>query len=89
MLSPRVDACIFEEPGLVVDDTVLVVVEPDSVRVAADDADLATLGGVICIVGRNPDAVWFDDYEDRVIYDEAGLFEYARVNARAEQVSQP
>ncbi len=45
--------------------------------------------GKICIVGRNPDAVWFDDYEDRVIYDEAGLFEYARVNARAEQVSQP
>ena len=26
--------------------------------------------------GRNPDAMWFDDYEDRVLYDEAGLFEY-------------
>ncbi|VAW08402.1 Lysine 2,3-aminomutase, partial [hydrothermal vent metagenome] len=27
--------------------------------------------GKVCIVGRNPDAIWFDDYEDRVIYDEA------------------
>jgi hypothetical protein len=23
--------------------------------------------GKVCIVGRNPDAIWFDDYEDRVI----------------------
>ncbi|MCP3981759.1 MAG: hypothetical protein GY716_20855 [bacterium] len=35
--------------------------------------------GKVCIVGRNPDAIWFDDYEDRVLYDEAGLFDYARV----------
>ena len=35
--------------------------------------------GKVCIVGRNPDAVWFDDYEDRVLFDEAGLFDYARV----------
>ncbi len=35
--------------------------------------------GKVCIVGRNPDAIWFDDYEDRVIFDEAGLFEYSRV----------
>jgi L-lysine 2,3-aminomutase len=35
--------------------------------------------GKVCIVGRNPDAIWFDDYEDRVIFDEAGLYEYARV----------
>lgn len=35
--------------------------------------------GKVCIVGRNPDAIWFDDYADRVIYDEAGLFDYARV----------
>ena len=34
--------------------------------------------GKVCIVGRNPDAVWFDDYEDRVLFDEAGLFEYKR-----------
>ena len=30
---------------------------------------------------RNPEAIWFDGYEDRVIYDEAGLFDYARVRA--------
>lgn len=33
----------------------------------------------VCIVGRNPEAIWFDDYEDRVLFDEAGLFDYARV----------
>lgn len=37
--------------------------------------------GKICIVARNPEAIWFDDYEDRVVYDEAGLFGYARVDA--------
>ena len=36
--------------------------------------------GKVCIVGRNPDAIWFDDYEDRVIFDEAGLYDYARVD---------
>ncbi len=35
--------------------------------------------GKVCIVGRNPEALWFDDYADRVIYDEAGLFAYSRV----------
>ena len=35
--------------------------------------------GKVCIVGRNPDAIWFDGYEDRVLFDEAGLFEYTRV----------
>ena len=30
--------------------------------------------GSIAIVGRNPEAIWFNDYEDRVIFDEAGLF---------------
>ncbi len=35
--------------------------------------------GKVCIVGRNPEAIWFDDYEDRVIFDEAGLYDYARV----------
>jgi len=39
--------------------------------------------GKVCIVGRNPDAIWFDDYEDRVIYDEAGLYEYSRVDKEA------
>ncbi|MHC4977319.1 MAG: hypothetical protein ACYTF7_12080, partial [Planctomycetota bacterium] len=35
--------------------------------------------GKVCIVGRNPEAMWFDDYEDRVLFDEAGLFDYTRV----------
>ena len=35
--------------------------------------------GKVCIVGRNPEAIWFDDYEDRVIFDEVGLFDYTRV----------
>lgn len=39
--------------------------------------------GKVCIVGRNPDAIWFDGYEDRVIFDEAGLFDYTRVEAPA------
>ena len=25
------------------------------------------------------DRLWFDDYEDRVLFDEAGLYDYARV----------
>lgn len=44
-------------------------------RNAADAPDR----GKVCIVGRNPDAIWFDGYEDRVIVDEAGLYDYARV----------
>ena len=42
--------------------------------------------GKVCIVGRNPDALWFDDYEDRVIYDEAGLFDYGRVDKKTIEV---
>ena len=30
--------------------------------------------GKIAIVGRNPEAIWFSGYEDRVLFDEAGLF---------------
>jgi L-lysine 2,3-aminomutase len=30
--------------------------------------------GKVTIVGRNPEAIWFSGYNDRVIYDEAGLF---------------
>ena len=36
--------------------------------------------GKLCIVGRNPEAIWFDGYEDRVIMDDAGLFSYGRVD---------
>lgn len=37
--------------------------------------------GKVCIVGRNPEAIWFNGYEDRVLFDEAGLFDYNRVDA--------
>jgi lysine 2,3-aminomutase len=47
-------------------------------RNAADASDR----GKVCIVGRNPEAIWFDDYEDRVIFDEAGLYDYARVEKK-------
>jgi len=42
----------------------------------------ARLSIKVCIVGRNPDAIWFDDYGDRVIFDEAGLFDYGRVDKK-------
>lgn len=35
--------------------------------------------GKVCIVRRNPEAIWFSGYADRVVYDEAGLFAYQRV----------
>ncbi len=35
--------------------------------------------GKVCIVGRNPEAIWFDGYDDRVLFDEAGLYDYSRV----------
>ena len=41
--------------------------------------------GKVCIVGRNPEALWFDDYEDRVLLDEAGLFS----NQKPQSVSVP
>jgi L-lysine 2,3-aminomutase len=47
-------------------------------RNAADAPDR----GKVCIVARNPDAIWFDDYEDRVLFDEAGLYDYARVQKK-------
>ena len=43
-------------------------------RNAADAPDR----GRMCIVGSNPQALWFDDYEDRVLFDDAGLFDYVR-----------
>ncbi|HNP62556.1 MAG TPA: hypothetical protein PKH39_01410 [Woeseiaceae bacterium] len=39
-------------------------------RGAADAPDR----GKVSIVGRNPEAIWFSGYDDRVIFDEAGLF---------------
>jgi len=40
-------------------------------RGAADAQDR----GKITILARNPEAIWFSGYDDRVLYDEAGLFE--------------
>jgi L-lysine 2,3-aminomutase len=38
--------------------------------------------GKVAIVGRNPKAIWFNDYEDRVIFDEAGLFPKSKAEAK-------
>jgi hypothetical protein len=38
--------------------------------------------GKVCIVGRNPEAIWFDEYEDHVIFDEAGLYDYTRIDKK-------
>ncbi len=38
------------------------------------NAEDAPEKGLITILGRNPEAIWFSGYNDRVIYDEAGLF---------------
>ena len=38
--------------------------------------------GKIAIVGRNPDAIWFSGYEDRVIFDEAGLFPKSQTESK-------
>jgi lysine 2,3-aminomutase len=43
--------------------------------------------GKVSIVARNPEAIWFDGYADRVILDEAGLFDYARTTANTVSVS--
>jgi lysine 2,3-aminomutase len=43
-------------------------------RSAADAPDR----GKVTIVGRNPEAIWFSGYDDRVVYDEAGLFAKSR-----------
>jgi L-lysine 2,3-aminomutase len=47
-------------------------------RNAADAPEV----GKVCIVGRNPEGLWFDDYADRVLFDEAGLFDYVRTQAK-------
>lgn len=43
------------------------------------NAGSAPDSGKVCIVGRNPEALWFDGYDDRVLFDEAGLYDYKRV----------
>lgn len=50
-------------------------------RSAADAPERAK----VTIVGRNPDAIWFSGYNDRVIYDEAGLFSMYGVGIKGER----
>lgn len=50
-------------------------------RSAADAPERAK----VSIVGRNPDAIWFSGYNDRVIYDEAGLFSMYGVAVKGER----
>lgn len=43
----------------------------------------APLKGLVAIVGRNPEAIWFSGYTDRVIFDELGLFdEYIEIERK-------
>ncbi len=51
-------------------------------RGAADAPDR----GKVAIVGRNPDAIWFSGYDDRVLFDEAGLFDNVTDNIIAEDI---
>jgi len=53
-------------------------------RGAADAPDR----GKVTIVGRNPDAIWFSGYDDRVIYDEAGLFSHLNESQETEPLVQ-
>ena len=46
----------------------------------------APLKGKVAIAGRNPDAIWFSGYTDRVIFDELGLFdEYIELEHKARE----
>jgi L-lysine 2,3-aminomutase len=63
-------AAVTNEPlrGVPAGDNGVVIMK--LLRGAADAPDR----GKITIVGRNPEAIWFSGYDDRVIFDEAGLF---------------
>jgi lysine 2,3-aminomutase len=56
-------------PGLAGGENGVVIMK--LLRGAADAPDR----GKVCILGRNPEAIWFSGYNDRVLFDEAGLFE--------------
>ncbi len=58
-------------PGLAGGENGVVIMK--LLRGAADAPDR----GKVTILGRNPEAIWFSGYNDRVLYDEAGLFEEA------------
>jgi len=55
-------------PGVPAGENGLVIMK--LLRGAADAPDR----GKVTILGRNPEAIWFSGYDDRVIYDEAGLY---------------
>jgi hypothetical protein len=58
-------------PGLAGSENGVVILK--LLRSAADAHDR----GKIAILGRNPEAIWFSGYNDRVLFDEAGFFEDA------------
>jgi L-lysine 2,3-aminomutase len=45
--------------------------------------------GKVAIVGRNPDAIWFSGYTDRVVFDELGLFDEYIALERMARASMP
>ncbi len=47
-------------------------------RSAADAPDRCK----VTIVGRNPEAIWFSGYDDRVLFDEAGLYSMYGIGIR-------
>jgi lysine 2,3-aminomutase len=50
----------------------------------------APLKGQVAIAGRNPEAIWFSGYTDRVIFDELGLFdEYIKIERMKKAASKP
>ncbi len=56
-------------PGLAGSENGVVILK--LLRGAADAPDR----GKIAILGRNPEAIWFSGYNDRVLFDEAGFFD--------------
>jgi len=55
-------------PGLLGAENGVVILK--LLRSAADAPERAK----VTIVGRNPEAIWFSGYDDRVLFDEAGLY---------------
>jgi len=53
-------------------------------RSAADAPDRSK----VTIVGRNPEAIWFSGYDDRVLFDEAGLYSMYGIGLRHQRRDQ-
>lgn len=69
-------------PGLVGGENGVVIMK--LLRGAADAPDR----GKVTILGRNPDAIWFSGYDDRVLFDEAGLFEGVSQSIQFQDISE-